>query len=73
MGRAGGELLDRVGVEDVGLVEIEVRMVGEIGRRESVAVEIVERDDLVLVDEGACERRRDEARAAGNEDALPLQ
>ena len=71
--RAGRELAHRVRVEDVGLVEREVRMVGEIGRRERVAVEVVERDDLVVVDERAGERRRDEARAARDEDALPLQ
>ena len=49
---------DRVGVEDVGLVEREVRVVGELRAGERVAVEVVERDDLVVVDEAARERRR---------------
>ncbi len=51
--RALRELAHGVGVEDVGLVEREVRMLGEIGRRERVAMKVVERDDLVLVDERA--------------------
>ena len=43
--------LHRVGVEDVGLVEPEVRMLGERRAGERVAVQVVERDDLVRVDE----------------------
>ena len=62
-----------VGVEDVALVEREVRVVGEVGARERVAVEVVERDDLVPVDELARERRADEAGAAGDEDPLALE
>ena len=53
-----GELVDRLGVEHVRLVEGEVRVVGEVGRRERVAVEVVERDDLVLVDQLPREGRR---------------
>ena len=41
--------------------------------RERVAVEVVERDDVVVVDEPAGERRPDEAGAAGDEDALAAQ
>ena len=40
--RAGGELLHRLGVEDVALVEGEVRVLAEICRREGVAVEVVD-------------------------------
>src|SRR5712671_329407 len=57
-------------IEHVRLVEREVGMVGQIGRRQRVAVEVVERDDLVLVDELSPEGRRDEAGATGDEDAL---
>ena len=48
----------------------EVRMLRELGARERVAVEVVERDDLVRVDEPAGERRADEAGAAGDQDSL---
>ena len=41
--------------------------------RERVAVEVVGRDDLVLVDEPPRERRADEAGAAGDEDPLALK
>ena len=51
----------------------EVRVLGEVGPGERVAVEVVERDDLVRVDELARERRGDEAGAAGDEDPLALQ
>ena len=44
-----------------------------VGARERVAVEVVDRDDLVVVDELARERRRDEAGAAGDEDPLALE
>ncbi len=47
--------------------------VGELGAAERVAVEVVERDDLVRVDEPPRERRADEAGAAGDEDALAAQ
>ena len=52
----------RVGVEHVGLVEAEVRVLGELRAGERVAVEVVDRDDLVVVDEAARERRADETR-----------
>jgi hypothetical protein len=71
--RPAGERGDRIEVEHVGLVEGEVRVVRERRARERVAVQVVERDDLVPVDELTRERRRDEARAAGDEDPLVLQ
>src|SRR5205823_10852621 len=67
------ELAHRVCIEHIGLVQREVRVVTEIGGREGVAVKVVERDDLVLLDDPAPERRRDETGAAGDEDALSLQ
>ena len=48
---AGGELLQPLAVEDVRLVEREVRMRREVGAGEGVAVEVVDGDDLVAVDE----------------------
>ncbi len=63
----------RLGVEHVPLDEREVRMLGEGRAAERVAVEVVERDDLVLVDEPARERRADEAGAARDDDALSAQ
>ena len=48
-------------------------MVAELGARKRVAVEVVERDDLVVVHEAAGERRPDEAGAAGDEDPLAAQ
>ena len=65
--------VERSGVEHVALDEAEVRMVGERRAAERVAVEVVERDDLVLVDEPPRERRADEACAAGHDDALARQ
>ena len=53
--------------------KLEVRVVAEVGARERVAVEVVERDDLVVVDEPARERRADEAGAAGDQDLLAAQ
>jgi len=43
-------------------------MIGERRARKRVSVEVVGRDDLVLVDEAARERRADEPGAAGDED-----
>src|SRR5205085_5336666 len=71
--RAAGELADRLGLEDVALDEGQVRVLGELGARERVAVEVVEGDDLVLVDEAAREGGRDEAGPAGDEDPFPLE
>ena len=68
VGRPADDLRQALGVEDVALDEREVRMVGEIRAAERVAVEVVDRDDLVLVDEPARERRADEAGAAGDDD-----
>ena len=70
---ARGELPHGVGVEDVRLVEVEVRMLREGGAAQRVAVEVVESDHLVVVDEARRERRADEAGAAGDEDPLALQ
>ena len=64
---------DRLRVEDIGLVELEVRVLGERRARERVAVEVVGRDDLVLLDELARKGRSDEPGAAGDEDALALE
>ena len=65
--------LQRVGVEDVALDQLEVRVVGEVEPAQRVAVEVVERDDRVAIDELARERRADEAGAAGDEDPLSLE
>ena len=73
VGRAARELLHRVEVEHVRLLEREVRMVGERGAGKRVAMEVVGSDDLVLVDEAAGERRADEAGAASDEDSLALK
>ena len=66
-------LREELGVEDVALDEAEVRMVHERRATERVAVQVVDRDDLVLVDEAPRERRADEARAARHDDALSRQ
>src|SRR6185503_18497305 len=44
-----------------------------LAARHRVAVEVVERDDLVVLDEASRQRRADEARPAGQEDAFPGQ
>ena len=43
VGRAAGQLREDVRVEHVTLVEVEVRVLGEVGAAERVAVEVVER------------------------------
>src|SRR6185312_15794492 len=63
----------RTGVEDVALREVEVRMRRELGPREGVAVEVVDRNHLVLVDQLSRERRPDEPGAAGDHDPLALE
>ncbi len=73
MGRPGHELLQPLGVEHVTLDELEVRMLGEARPAERVAVQIVDGDDLVRVDEPAGERRADEACAARDDDPLAGQ
>ena len=60
-------------VEHVALDEAEVRVLAEVRARERVAVQVVERDHLVRVDEPAGERRPDEAGAAGDQDPLAAQ
>ena len=60
-------------VEDVAAHEREVRMRAELGLRQRVAMEVVERDDGVLVDELLRERRADEPGAARDEDPFALQ
>ena len=59
-----------VTVENVGLLEVEVRMGREIGARQRIAVEVVHRDDLVVVDQTPGEGRPDEPRPAGDHDPL---
>jgi len=49
--RALREVAHELRVEDVALMQREVRVVGEVGPRQRVAMEIVERDHLVGVDE----------------------
>jgi hypothetical protein len=71
--RAGGELAQEVGVEHVAAVEGEARVLGELGAGERVAVEVVERDHVVRVDEPPRERRADEAGPARDQDPLALQ
>ena len=57
-------------VEHVALEEAEVRVLAEVGAGERIAMEVVERDHLVRVDEPAGERRTDEAGAARDQDPL---
>ena len=71
--RACENLRELMRVEHVALHEAEVRMVAERRAAERVAMEVVDRNDLVLVDEALCERRADEACAAGHDDALARQ
>ena len=67
-------LRERVGVEDVALDRAsKFGWSASSSAGERVAVEVVERDDLVAVDELARERRADEAGAAGDEDPLALE
>ena len=67
------KLAHELGVEDVAFLEREVRMLGEIRAGERVAVQVVERDDLVRIDQPAGERRSDEARPAGDQHAFAVQ
>ena len=57
----------------VGPFDQQVRVVGEVRAAERVAVEVVNGDDLVVVDEAARERGADEARAAGDQELLAAQ
>ena len=45
-------------------------MLGQLGPGERVAVEVVDRDHLVLVDESTRERRADEPGPARDQDAF---
>ena len=67
------QLADQIGVEDVALVQREVRVVRELRLRQRIPMEVVDRDDLVPIDELARERRADEARAAGDDHAFALE
>ena len=73
MGRAGKDIRELSGVEHVAFDEREVRVLDERGAAERVAVEVVHRDDLVVVDEPARQRRADESRAARDDDTLSAQ
>ena len=70
---AGHELGEPREVEHVPLDEPEVRVRLEVRPREGVAMEVVDGDHLVRVDEASRERRADEAGAARDEDALARQ
>ncbi len=63
----------RLGVEDVALYELEVRVLGQGRAAESVAVQVVDGDDLVRIDEPTRERRADEAGSARDDDSLAAQ
>jgi hypothetical protein len=68
-----GALCDRAeegGVHDVALVEGEVGMLHQLRLGESVTVEVVDRDNLVLIDKPPGERSSDETGAARHYDAL---
>ena len=67
------ELGEPLGVEHVALDEAEARMRLELRARERVPVEVVDRDDLVGVDEAAGERRADETGAARDQHAFAGQ
>ena len=60
-------------VEHVDLVELEVRVLVEAVPDQRVAVQVVDGDHVVGVDQLARERRRDEAGAAGDEDPLAFE
>src|SRR5439155_11821164 len=64
MRRPAGELLHELRVEHVALVEREVRVLDELAPGERVAMEVVEREDLVAVYEPLSEVRRDKTRTA---------
>ena len=60
-------------VEHVPLDEAQVRVLGEVGTSQRVAVQVVEDHELVLLDELPRERRADEARPARHQDLFPAQ
>ena len=71
--RAAHDVGEELVVEDVALDEGEVRMLGERGAAERVAMQVVDGDDLVVVDEPRGERRADEPGATRDDDALSGQ
>jgi hypothetical protein len=73
MRRAGEELGEPGGVEDVAFLEVEARVSLELRAGERVAVQVVDGDHLVRVDEPSREGGPDEAGAARNHDALALE
>ena len=60
-------------VEHIPLHEVEIRVLREARAAERVAMEVVNGDDLVLVDEAARKSRADEASPSGDDDPLPAQ
>ena len=70
---ARGGLANGIRVEDVGFDEGQVRVLRQLAPGHRIAVQIVERDHLVVLDEASRQRRADEARPAGQEDALSGQ
>ena len=73
VGRAGGDLADRFGVENVGLDEGQVRVLCKLAAGHGVSVQVVQGDDLVVLDQATGERRADKARSAGQKDAFARQ
>ncbi len=73
VGGAAGEPAQAPGVEDVCVVEEEVGVVDEIGARQGVAMEVVHRHHLVTLHQPAGQGGADEARPAGDDDALALE
>src|SRR5207237_9540956 len=73
VGRSPRELGDELCIEDVAPAEREVRVLGELAPGERVAVQVVERDDLVVGDEAPPGGRPDEPGAARDEDPLAAQ
>src|SRR3970040_1482637 len=73
MRRTLNDLDEERAVEDVPLDEVEVRVLGKARPSKRVPVEVVERDDLVLVHEPPRKRRADEARPTRDDDPLAAQ
>jgi hypothetical protein len=71
--RARGQLPHQRQVEHVAFDEAEVLVLGEIGPRQRVPVQVVEHHDLVLGDEPPRERGADEARTARHQNPFPAE
>ena len=71
--RAADELGEALEIEHVRFFEAEVGMLGERGALEGVAMEVVEGDDLVRVDEAPREGRPDEPGTARDHDPFTGQ